>query len=309
MARNGMRAAGYRYVILDDGWQGRRTAAGPDHRRSRPIPLRHPAARGVRARRGLPASASTPARPRARARPHRQRRARRRRRPHVRQLGRRLRQARLVQRRTTHRRSPPRSRGQWRAALDATHRPMILSASTPAGPRPSARGRTDREQLAGRRRHLRQLVQPDQAAVRRLPGAATTGVYHEGIFDYLTSPGVCRRRRRWPAPATTSTPTCWRWAPPASPPAGRTSPRTRWTRPRPATNFAIWAMWSAPLIAGNDPRSDGRNRSRQPDPAQPADHRHRPGSARPSGEPGPGRRLTGRSGASRWPVAGPRSPW
>ncbi len=28
MARNGMRAAGYRYVILDDGWQGPRTAAG-----------------------------------------------------------------------------------------------------------------------------------------------------------------------------------------------------------------------------------------------------------------------------------------
>src|SRR5258708_11105122 len=28
MARNGMRAAGYRYVILDDGWQGPRTAGG-----------------------------------------------------------------------------------------------------------------------------------------------------------------------------------------------------------------------------------------------------------------------------------------
>src|ERR1017187_3950191 len=61
-------------------------------------------------------------------------------------------------------------------------------------------GAHDRHQLAGRRGHLRQLVQPDPAAIG---------------------------------------------PPPALDPAEA------------MTNFAIWAMWSAPLIAGNDPRTMG----------------------------------------------------
>ena len=97
MVRNGMRAAGYRYVILDDGWQGRRASSGQLTADPRRFPCGMKRLADFLHATGS-ASASTPPRPQGVRRPDRQCRPRRCRRAHLRAVGRGLRQARLVQR-------------------------------------------------------------------------------------------------------------------------------------------------------------------------------------------------------------------
>ena len=140
---------------------------------------------------------------------------------------------------------------------------------------------------------------PPSAAARR----CYNRLYDEGIYDYLTSPGLASRRY-WPDRATTSTRDLLRWERPESP-SGKDLPRMRSPR-RGCTNFAIWAMWSAPLIAGNDPRTMTG--------ADPASRSCSTGRSSPSTRTrsaarhlGPNRR-TGNSGANRYPAAGPRWP-
>jgi alpha-galactosidase len=97
----------------------------------------------------------------------------------------------------------------------------------------------------------------------RPPTASARGCYSrqydEGLYDYLTSPGL-RQQAALTGPGHYIDPDMLEVGI-APGPTGTRSPSG--TGPAPAaltpaearTNFAMWAMWSAPLLAGNDPRA------------------------------------------------------
>ena len=87
-------------------------------------------------------------------------------------------------------------------------------------------------------------------------------MYHEGIFDYLTSPGM-HAQAALAGPGHYIDPDMLEVGTAGESADGHDLAIPALDPAEAMTNFAIWAMWSAPLIAGNDPRTmgagDGQN--------------------------------------------------
>jgi len=253
MARNGMRAAGYRYIILDDGWQGARNASGQITADSRRFPCgmgrlaqfvhsegfllglyATPGPRSCGNRTGDAGHAATDAGTFARwgvdyikldwcyasYAP-----------PVAAELAR-----------------------QWRAAIDATHRPMILSINAGGSPAvaPWAHSLANSWRVGGDicGSWYNQTRPPPPTARRCYHDRR----YHMGIFDYLTSP-VLRSAENYARPGHYLDPDMLEVGTLAEAADGQDLTKDALTFSEARTNFSMWAMWSAPLIAGNDPRT------------------------------------------------------
>lgn len=252
MARNGMRAAGYRYIILDDGWQGPRTSSGTVtanprrfscgikrlagfvHREGFDFGIyTTPASRSCGGWTGSAGHAAADARTFA-------------------SWG--VDYVKLDWCDSDY--SPAGAAAiarQWRAALDATHRPMILSINAGGSP---AVGQWAHTVVSSWRvggdicGSWYNQTQPPAPTARR----CYDRVYHEGIFDYLTSPGV-RAEAALAGPGHYIDPDMLEVGTLGESPDGQDLSSYALDPAEAMTNFSIWAMWSAPLIAGNDPRT------------------------------------------------------
>jgi alpha-galactosidase len=252
MAVNGMRAAGYRYVVLDDGWQGGRSSSGE----LTADPVRFPCgikrlaafAHASGFRFGIYTSpAPTACSGRAGSGGHAAADARTFARWGVDYVkldwcGADYSQAGAAAIART-----------WRSALSATGRPMILSINAGGSPSVGPWAR----QTAGSWRvggdicgSWYNLTRPPSASARRCYNQR----YDEGIYDYLTSPGL-RQQAVLTGPGHFIDPDMLEVGTAAESPSGKDLPVTALTPDEARTNFAMWAMWSAPLIAGNDPRT------------------------------------------------------
>jgi alpha-galactosidase len=253
MARNGMRAAGYHYVILDDGWQGPRTAGGQltaDPRRF-PCGIRR-LARFVH-REGFDFGLYTTPGPRSCA--GRDGSA-----GHVRADARTF--ARwgvdYVKLDWCNADYAPAAAAalarQWRAALTATHRPVILSINAGGAPTvaPWAHTVVSSWRVGGDicGSWYNQSRPPSPTARR----CYHDRLYHMGIVDYLRS-GVLRRAARYAGPGHYLDPDMLEVGTLSESATGTNLAVDSLTSAEAMTNFAMWAMWSAPLIAGNDPRT------------------------------------------------------
>jgi alpha-galactosidase len=252
MARNGMRAAGYRYVILDDGWQGQRTPAG----QLTADPVRFPCGMKMLAafvhaagfRFGLYTSAAPLA---CGGRPgsggHQAADART-------FAGWGVDYVKLDWCGADY--SPAGAAAiatSWRLAMTHTKRPMILSINAGG------------DVSVGRWAHL--IVNSWRVGSDicgswynqtrpPLPGARRcyTRVWDQGIYDYLTSAGL-RKQEALAGPGRYLDPDMLEVGTTAESPGGQDLGTGALTPAEAGTNFAMWAMWSAPLIAGNDPRA------------------------------------------------------
>jgi len=252
MARSGMRAAGYRYVILDDGWQGRRTSSGTltaDPRRfpcgiKRLAEFVHgegfdfgiyttPALRSCGGRPGSADHEKADARTFA-------------------SWG--VDYVKLDWCNSDY--SPAGAAAiarRWRAALDATHRPMILSINAGGSPAVGQWAHTivNSWRVGGD-------ICGSWYNQTRPPSPTARGcydrVYQQGIVDYLTSPGV-RAQVALAGPGHFIDPDMLEVGTRGVSPRGQGLTGDALDLAEARTNFAIWAMWSAPLIAGNDPRA------------------------------------------------------
>jgi len=141
----------------------------------------------------------------------------------------------------------------WRAALSATRRPMLLSIN--AGGAPSV-GQWARSVASSWRvggdicGSWYNMTRPPSATGRRCYNRQ----YDEGIYDYLISPGL-RQQAVLAGLGHYIDPDMLEVGTAAESPSGKDRPGTALTPDEARTNFAMWAMWSAPLIAGNDPRT------------------------------------------------------
>ena len=252
MAGNGMRAAGYRYVILDDGWQGGRTSSGE----LIADPVRFPCgikrlaafvhASGFRF--GIytsPAPAACSGRTGSGG--------------HVAADARTFAQwgvdyVKLDWCSADY--SPAGAAAiarAWRSALSATGRPMILSINAGGAPSVGQWAPTAANSwrvggdICG---SWYNMTRPPSATARRCYNRR----YDEGIYDYLTSPSL-RQQAALAGPGHYIDPDMLEVGTAAESPSGKDLPATALTPAEARTNFAMWAMWSAPLIAGNDPRT------------------------------------------------------
>jgi alpha-galactosidase len=129
---------------------------------------------------------------------------------------------------------------RWRAALDATGRPVVLSVN--AGPGRSVAGWASRT-VSSWRTGLD--VCASWYNQTRAPAKAATScvdpVNYLGIYDYLTSD------IRWDLGYVRP----GHWADPDMLEVGNAGLDPDEAR----TQLAMWAMWAAPLVAGNDPRT------------------------------------------------------
>ncbi len=136
--------------------------------------------------------------------------------------------------------------------LDATHRPMILSINAGGAPTVASWARTVATSwrvggdICGS--WYNQSRAPSPTARR-----CYDRVYHEGVFDYLTSPGV-RVQAALAGPGHFVDPDMLEVGTSGESPGGQDLTSDALDPAEAMTNFSIWAMWSAPLIAGNDPR-------------------------------------------------------
>jgi len=252
MARNGMRAAGYRYIILDDGWQGSRTPAGQITADPGRFPCgiqrlatyvhaegfrfgiyTSPAPRACSGRTGSAAHLAADARTFAR-------------------WG--VDYVKLDWCGSDYSSSGAAAIARtWRAALSATHRPMILSIN--AGGAPSvgdwAHVSVNSWRVGGDicGSWYNQTRPPSDIARR-----CYNRLYDEGIYDYLTSPGV-RAQVTLAGPGHYIDPDMLEVGTAGESASGQDLTTYALDPAEAGTNFAIWAMWSAPLIAGNDPRT------------------------------------------------------
>ena len=78
--------------------------------------------------------------------------------------------------------------------------------------------------------------------------------YVEGIYDYLTSPGV-QAQETLAGPGHYIDPDMLEVGTMGKSAGGQDLATYALSPAEAGTNFAIWAMWSAPLIVGNDPRT------------------------------------------------------
>jgi alpha-galactosidase len=261
MARNGMRAAGYRYIILDDGWQGARTPAGQITADPSRFPCgiqrlaayvhaegfrlgiyTSPAPRACSGRTGSGGHVAADARTFAR-------------------WG--VDYVKLDWCGSDYSPSGAATIARtWRTALSATGRPMILSIN--AGGAPSV----------GSWAHLivnswrvggdicgswYNQTRPPSVTARR----CYNRLYDEGIYDYLTSPGL-QAQVVLAGPGHYIDPDNLEVGTAGESASGQNLATYALDPAEAGTNFAIWAMWSAPLIAGNDPRTmDGSDPASQ----------------------------------------------
>jgi alpha-galactosidase len=253
MARNGMRAAGYRYVLLDDGWQGTRTADG----QLTADPVRFPCgikrlAAFVHAE-GFRFGLYTSPAPRACS-------------------GRDGSGGHLLADARTFASwgvdyvkldwcgadysaaGAAAIAAGWRAALNGTGRPVILSinaggdASVGSWAHLIVNSWRVGSDLCG---SWYNQTKPPPATARR----CYTRAYEAGIYDYLTSSGL-RRQAALAGPGHYIDPDMLEVGTLAQSPGGGQDLGSLALTPSEAgTNFAMWAMWSAPLLAGNDPRT------------------------------------------------------
>jgi alpha-galactosidase len=253
MAGNGMRDAGYRYVILDDGWQGRRNAAGQLTADPRRFPCgikwlaRFLHANGFRL--GL---YTTPG--------HRSCAARTGSAGHVAADVRTFAQwgvdyIKLDWCNADYAPSAAaRIARQWRAAITATRRPMILSINAGGSPAvaPWAHLVANSWRVGGDicGAWYNQARPPPPTARRCYHDRR----YHMGIADYLAS-AVLRRAERYAGPGHFIDPDMLEVGTAPESGNGPDLPGYALTLGEARTNLAMWAMWSAPLIAGNDPRT------------------------------------------------------
>ena len=253
MARNGMRAGGYRYIILDDGWQGPRNASGQitaDPRRfpcgmSRLAQFVHgegfllglyatPGPRSCAGRTGNAGHAAADARTFARWGVD------------------------YVKLDWCYASYAPMAAAefarQWRAAIGATHRPMILSVNAGGSPTvaPWAHRLASSWRIGGDIcGSWYNQTRPPRPTARRCYHDRR---YHMGIFDYLTSP-VLRRAEKYAGPGHHPDPDMLEVGTLAEAADGQDLNQDALTFSEAGTNLSMWAMWSAPLIAGNDPRA------------------------------------------------------
>ncbi|MBV9380030.1 MAG: glycoside hydrolase family 27 protein [Streptosporangiaceae bacterium] len=252
MVRNGMRSAGYGYIILDDGWQGGRTPSGQltaDPGRfpcgiERLAAFVHaegfrfgiytsPAPRACSGRTGSAGHVAADARTFA-------------------AWG--VDYVKLDWCGSDYSPSGAAAIARtWRAALSATRRPMILSIN--AGGAPSV----------GSWAHLianswrvggdicgswyNQTTLPPATARR-----CYTRLYNDGIYDYLTSPGL-QAQAALAGPGHYIDPDMLEVGTVSELSSGKDLATYALVPAEAGTNFAMWSMWSAPLIAGNDPRA------------------------------------------------------
>ena len=252
MARNGMRDAGYRYVILDDGWQGSRTAAGQITADPGRFPCgiqrlaayvhaegfrfgiyTSPAPRACSGRIGSGGHVAADARTFA-------------------SWG--VDYVKLDWCGSDYSPSGAAAIARtWRAALDATGRRIILSIN--AGGAPSvglwARLSVNSWRVGGDIcGSWYNQTRPPSSTAR----ACYNRQYDEGIYDYLTSPGV-QAQEALSGPGHHIDPDMLEVGTMGKSAGGQDLATYALDLAEAGTNFAIWAMWSAPLIAGNDPRT------------------------------------------------------
>lgn len=253
MARDGMRADGYHYVILDDGWQGSRSRTGQITADARRFPCgierlaafvhregfdlglyTTPGPRSCGGRTGSAGHARADARTFARWGVD------------------------YVKLDWCHADYAPAAAAaaarQWRAALDATHRRMILSinAGGAATVAPWAHTVASSWRVGGDIcGSWYNQSRPPSATSRR---CYHDRVYHMGIADYLGS-SVLRQAAKYAGPGHYLDPDMLEVGTLGESAAGANLSRDALTPGEAATSFAMWAMWSAPLIAGNDPRT------------------------------------------------------
>lgn len=128
---------------------------------------------------------------------------------------------------------------EWKSAIDASGRSMVLSIN--AGGDLSVAAWASRTATIWRSGDdicaswYNRTRSPNPAA-----RDCFTRTYHSGIYDYLTS--TTADHRPWVGPG--------HWADPDMLEVGNPGLTTAEAQ----THFSLWAMWSAPLIAGNDPR-------------------------------------------------------
>ncbi len=254
MASNGMRAAGYRHIILDDGWQGPRTAAGQITADPGRFPCgiqrlatyvhaegfrfgiyTSPAPRACSGRTGSAGHVAADARTFAR-------------------WG--VDYVKLDWCGSDYSSSGAATIARtWRAALSATHRPMILSINAGGAPSvgPWAHVIVNSWRVGGD-------ICGSWYNQTRPPSATARGCYNrlydEGIYDYLTSPGV-HAQVTLAGPGHFIDPDMLEVGTAGKSASGQDLTAYALDPAEADTNFAIWAMWSAPLIAGNDPRTMG----------------------------------------------------
>jgi alpha-galactosidase len=250
LARDGMRAAGYQYVMLDDGWQGSRTSSGE----LTADPGRFPCGIAALAafvhaegfRFGIytsPAPLACSLRPGSAG--------------HVAQDARAFAAwgvdyvkldwcgadySPSAAAAITH---------QWRAALDATGRPMMLAINAGGSPSvgPWARLTASSWRVGGDIcGSWYNQTRPPPVTARRCYND-----YEQGIYDYLTSASVAAQVGLT-GPGHHIDPDMLEVGTAAQAPSGADLTTSALTTAEAGTNFAMWAMWSAPLIAGNDPR-------------------------------------------------------
>ena len=256
MAVNGMRAAGYRYVLLDDGWQGGRSSSGE----LTADPVRFPCgikrlaafAHGSGFRFGIYTSPAPTACSGGTGSGG-----------HVGADARTFAQwgVDYVKLDWCGADYSPAGAAEiartWRSALSATGRPMILSinagGSASVGPwaRQVANSWRVGGDICGSWYNMTQRPSP---AARR----CYNQLYDEGIYDYLTSPSL-HEQLPLTGPGHFIDPDMLEVGTAAGsgtgPASGKALPGAALTAAEAGTNFAMWAMWSAPLIAGNDPRT------------------------------------------------------
>ena len=239
MVSSGMRDAGYAYVNIDDCWHGERDANGvirPNPRASRSgikALADYVHAHGLQARHLLRRRREDLRRPSRQPGPRVPGRAA------VRALGRRLPQVRLVQHGRTgrHRGGVPR---RCARRSRAAGRPIVFSICEWGDQQAVVVGRDARAPVAHDGRHHELLGLHSRP---RVAGAAAASCRSS------TSRTTCGARR--PRPLERS---------------GHDGGRQRAGRPtRGPRALRLWAMLAAPLIAGNDVRSDDRRHARDPD--------------------------------------------
>ena len=251
MARNGMGDAGYRYVILDDGWQGGRTATGLITPSPRLFPCGIKRLAGFVHREGFNFGLYTTPGPRSCG-------GRNGSAGHVSADARTFASwgVDYVKLDWCNADYAPAAAAaiarRWRAALDATHRRMILSINAGGAPTvaPWAHTVVSSWRIGGDIcGSWYNQTRPPAPSARR----CYDRVYHEGIFDYLTSPGV-RAAAALAGPGHYIDPDMLEVGTLGESPGGQDLSSYALDPAEAVTNFSVWAMWSAPLIAGNDPR-------------------------------------------------------
>jgi alpha-galactosidase len=251
METDGMRSAGYRYIILDDGWQGPRNAAGnitADPSRF-PCGIRRLAAfvhsQGFRF--GL---YTTPGNPSCAGRTGSA--------GHVQADARTFASwgvdyLKLDWCNADYAPAAAAALARaWRRALDATGRQIILGINAGGDPSVAVWAHT----VANSWRTGGDICgswynqsRPPPSTARRCYNDRR---YHMGIVDYLQSP-VLREEEPYAGTGHYLDPDILEVGTAAESANGPNLPVTALTTNEATTNFSMWAMWSAPLIAGNDP--------------------------------------------------------